>query len=550
MVNAQGLNPAAGEWNASLTGDYLWSNVNFGEAVTEAMTPLTWSVIQFTLDDWVYVPGIPSVGNIGGRPYLNMSTFATMFRALGRGQDDLLRTLEPTLYMRLPDGMEIPLIPLSRAARLASIASAARVQMKQMAGVRRVGAYLAANPAWFARTRDRVRACERTGLAALWQDEISAHVKRAVWCVLGIAMHSAGFTMGLRRELTGLVGPDDANILIANVGGSIVSGDDGLASLGPMAGLAKVARGEMSRDAYLRAYGHRGPNEFELSVPRPAEDPGWFDRELASFRASPADVDALLARQREAFDAAWARFRSRFPRKADAMARRLAESARRARLRELARSEYVRDRWLVRLIARRAGELTGLGDDIFFLTLDEMLGRLARDESPSPAISARKAAYLRNKSLPPCPSVIRGQFDPFRWAADEQRRSDIFDGRAPSQATAPGRGRPDVITGSPGSVGRAEGLVRCLASSEEGWQLRQGEVLVAVQTDIAWTLIFPRAAAVVTDVGAPLSHAAIVARELGIPAVVGCGDATARLKTGDRVRVDGGAGTVTLLREA
>jgi pyruvate,water dikinase len=78
-------------------------------------------------------------------------------------------------------------------------------------------------------------------------------------------------------------------------------------------------------------------------------------------------------------------------------------------------------------------------------------------------------------------------------------------------------------------------------------QLRQGEVLVAVQTDIAWTVIFPRAAAVVTDVGAPLSHAAIIARELGIPAVVGCGDATARLKTGDWVQVDGGTGLVMLL---
>ena len=52
------------------------------------------------------------------------------------------------------------------------------------------------------------------------------------------------------------------------------------------------------------------------------------------------------------------------------------------------------------------------------------------------------------------------------------------------------------------------------------------------QTDIGWTLLFPRAGAIVTDVGAPLSHAAIVARELGLPAVVGCGNATARLQTG------------------
>jgi pyruvate,water dikinase len=90
-------------------------------------------------------------------------------------------------------------------------------------------------------------------------------------------------------------------------------------------------------------------------------------------------------------------------------------------------------------------------------------------------------------------------------------------------------------------------LVRHLHSAEDGDQLRPGEILVAVTTNVGWTPLFPRAAAVVTDVGAPLSHAAIVARELGIPAVVGCGDATMRLKTGDRVLVDGGRGTVQIL---
>ena len=104
-----------------------------------------------------------------------------------------------------------------------------------------------------------------------------------------------------------------------------------------------------------------------------------------------------------------------------------------------------------------------------------------------------------------------------------------------------------MIAGSPGSAGKVVGRVRLLESPEDGDQLEAGEILVAVQTDIAWTLLFPRAAAVVTDVGAPLSHAAIVARELGIPAVVGCGDASARLRTGDRVRVDGARGIVEIL---
>jgi pyruvate,water dikinase len=107
--------------------------------------------------------------------------------------------------------------------------------------------------------------------------------------------------------------------------------------------------------------------------------------------------------------------------------------------------------------------------------------------------------------------------------------------------------RSRVITGAPGSAGQVEGLVRYLKSAEDGANLQEGEILVTTQTDIAWTLLFPRAAAIVTDVGAPLSHAAIVARELGIPAVVGCGDATMRLKTGDRVRVNGGRGVVEIL---
>ena len=66
-------------------------------------------------------------------------------------------------------------------------------------------------------------------------------------------------------------------------------------------------------------------------------------------------------------------------------------------------------------------------------------------------------------------------------------------------------------------------------------------------TNVGWTPLFPRAGAVVTDIGGSLSHAAIVARELGIPAVVGCGDATIRLKTGDRVLVDGRRGVVEIV---
>ena len=79
---------------------------------------------------------------------------------------------------------------------------------------------------------------------------------------------------------------------------------------------------------------------------------------------------------------------------------------------------------------------------------------------------------------------------------------------------------------------------------DEFADLQPGEILVAPLTSPAWTPLFNRAAAVVTDVGSAAAHASIIAREFGIPAVVGCGDATSRLPTGMRVTVDGTTGNV------
>jgi len=545
-----GYNPTTGQCNDSLTGDYLWSNVNFGEAVSEVMTPLSWTVLRFILREWIILPGYHTVGNIGGRPYLNISIFASVFQAIGRSRQDLLETLAGTLYMRLPDEMEIPVLPLSRWSLLSILPNLIRLQLRQRRGVKELPAYLAANPTGCSKMRQQI---QQTGtkaeLISLWHRDICPHVTQSVWAVLGSVFHYADYTTKLRRELTRLVGPDDADALISNLSGHSHRSDGSglLASLGPMVGLAKVARGEMDRDTYLEQYGHRGPHEFELSIPRPAEDPAWLDRQLVQLSRAPVDVEARLAKQRAGFEAAWKRFQGRYPAKAKTMGRRIAEVGRRARLREAARSEYTRDRWLVRTFALRASELTGLGDDIFFLTFDEVLDLLAGNVSATDYIPARQQTYERYRALPSYPSIIRGRFDPGQWAQGPNRRSDIFASHAPIAPPTLADGEDHPIIGAAGAAGRVEGVVRRLDRPENGDQLRTGEVLVTVQTDIAWTLLFPRAAAIVTDVGAPLSHAAVVARELGIPAVVGCGDATMRLKTGDWVLVDGGRGEIHIL---
>ncbi len=103
-----------------------------------------------------------------------------------------------------------------------------------------------------------------------------------------------------------------------------------------------------------------------------------------------------------------------------------------------------------------------------------------------------------------------------------------------------------MIKGVGASLGTVRAPARVLAGPEDFASMRAGEVLVARMTTPAWTPLFAMAAAVVTDVGGPLSHSSIVAREYGIPAVLGTGVATRRIRTGDMVTVDGDAGTVTL----
>jgi pyruvate,water dikinase len=535
-----GMESQMSGWNDSLAGDYLWSNVNFGEAVTEVMTPLTWSVIQFTLDDWVFLPGMPTVGRIGGRPYLNISIMATLLQGMGRSRQDLLDSLEATLFMRLPEEMVIPRVRVSRGTLLRGLWGALQVQAKQRRGIKNARAYVDANRAWFHGIQREIQSRDSAAsLGDLWESDMRSHIKAGAWCVLGSATHSASYTHKLRRQLAEIVGAQDADVLIANLGRE----DAPLESLGPVSGLDKLARGQITRAGYLESCGHRGPQEFELSVPRPAEDPTWLDRELERLRRDPVDLEGLIAEQRQAYAAAWDRLQRQAPKRVKGLGRDLAESARRARLRELVRSAYVRDRWSVRLLALRAGELTGLGQRVFFLSLEELLKLLAGNHSAVESIEPRREVYQQYTALPAYPPVIRGAFDPFAWSADPNRPTDVYDaGRKDSLRT-----EPDLVVGSPGSAGVVEGTVRVIEDPLDGDRLREGEIMVAVQTDIAWTLLFPRAGAVVTDVGAPLSHAAIVARELGIPAVVGCGNATAVLKTGERVRVDGGQGIVEIL---
>jgi pyruvate,water dikinase len=115
-------------------------------------------------------------------------------------------------------------------------------------------------------------------------------------------------------------------------------------------------------------------------------------------------------------------------------------------------------------------------------------------------------------------------------------------GFAPRVPTANGK----VLHGSACSPGLVRGPARVVRRIEDAGRVRPGDVLVAPFTDPGWTPVFPRLAAVVTETGGLLSHAAVIARECGIPAVLAVRDATRTIRDGDVVEVDGHRGTVRL----
>jgi pyruvate,water dikinase len=534
-----GCDPTAVEWNDSLSGDYLWTKSNLGEAVPDVMTPCTWSFIQVLLGNIDLSLGhYPPFGNIGGRLYKNLSVSASFASSIWINPIRSARKIED-FYGRLPEGIEIPIIPLSRwqLLRMALPAVVSRV-LQARANSKRLPAFLQTTPERCEVLRARIQEISNSKeLVALWHSDLKQLDLEAGYMQAVVVYTGGSDTISIRRNLRKMVGEEDTNILLTGLS----TNSDHLASLGPLLGLTQLAQGEIDKEIFARQFGHRSPHEVELSIPRPAEDPDWVDKQLADFRQKGEDLKVLLSRQETARKSAWDRLHQHYPRKEKSIRRQIDRWAVIAREREAVRSESSRILWVLRSFVQRAGMLTGQDDGIFFLSIGEILLILEGDHTPLAYIPTRRAAYKRYCALPPYPVLIRGPFDPFKWAADPERRSDMFNVQCTDKPV------DDAIIGFPGAVGVVEGQVRVITTVEESDQLQVGEILVTTVTNIGWTPLFPRLAAVVTDVGAPLSHAAIVARELGIPAVVGCGNATMRLKTGDRVRVDGGKGIVKII---
>lgn len=303
-----------------------------------------------------------------------------------------------------------------------------------------------------------------------------------------------------------------------------------------VAALDDVAQGRSTLSQFLTEYGFRCAGEVEVSNPSWRERPDMVQRMVDKYKAAPAREDlvaAAAARTRARVEAeramlsalpSWKRPAGRLLLKMAATFIPLREEGKAALAKAFDGARVacgVRGRQLV------AADVLDEPDDVFYLTMDEIRG--------APPANARELVAERRLLR-----IAYEQIDvPDSWIGPpvpvEMGRTDHV--------------RVDSVTGVAAAHGVAEGLARVLASADDLDDLEPDEILVCRTTDPSWASAFHLAAGAVIDIGSTSSHGAIVAREMGMPCVIGTGNGTQILRTGDRLRVDGGTGVVTILQE-
>ena len=522
--------------NGSLSGEHLLTKTNVGEIFMKPLTPATYSALE-KINEFL---GLPEwLTAIDGQAYMNVSVVCSMLVAMGMSRPKAYDAIKD-IVGSVPEGTEVPIAPFD--------AKSFRRNLKKLVFGDKTGMRKMSKREKIEMVRDlqqiskdmieEIRAIDtNAGLASYWDKVMIPRLKEGLSAVMATCGTQMVPLFGTRSKLDKLVGP--------GMSGRLCGGGLGmLASMKPVLLLEDLRDGKIDEDKYMNECGQRCINEMELAEPRPYETGGYIENALANYEDLGVNAHAMLAASEEEYKKAMAELQETDPAKARKAAKMVDKFAGAHRFREEIRSKGVWIFSILREFLLRAGGINGLGDDIFMLYLDETLALVKGTGDIPEGLSERKENYAKYISSPAYPAVIIGRFDPSSWMADPDRRLDFY-----SQSASSDKLGSDV-SGFPGAAGKVRGTVRVITDIADIDSIEPGEILVACATNIGWTRVFPKVSAIVTDIGAPLSHAAIVAREFGIPAVVGCGNATTVLKTGDTVEVNGSSGEVTVIEHA
>lgn len=553
----------------------LYSNGNISEVLPGCITPLAFSTVAPTIDHsfraqlretGVLVDdteGLRVVGFFFHRPYLCVSYLAEAARRSPGVSPD-------RVYEEFVGKVEKPAPAFTledlKPSGLARIVRATRASLRRARSLDRDAERVVAE------VREEYRRATTEGLAALDDAALAEAIRfredRAELSVVHVWASTFAVTaFGILRELVKRRAGDVDGSLAAE----LVTGLGTLPSADPAFGLYELAtllRADEPRLAAFRAtaddaealvvlrthggaegeafpaaferflaqHGHRAVCEAEPRRPSWREDPTQVVAMLRNYLDPRVeDPRAMRERRQRAQAEATARVRAELGLVGRFVFDRLVEATRRfVGLREQLKDAIVlradRARMLYREIARRlvARGLLADPDDVHFLLVDELRALLAGSTSVD---EARERVARRRREHAFCERLEVPKLQ-------EGVPKTLLDLPLPEG---------DVLTGLGVSPGRVEGRARVILDPRKGAHLEPGEILVAPVTDAGWTPLFLQAAALVVDVGGLLSHGSVVAREYGLPAVVGVGPATRRIRTGDRLLVDATRGTVVLL---
>ncbi|MBI1876612.1 MAG: hypothetical protein HYS05_22345 [Acidobacteria bacterium] len=525
----------------------LWTAANVQEAIPKPLTPLS---EELTLANMLRIfeasyafAGLPQPADahvrfVKGRVYMSYSAMASAMSAMPGFRIE-------TLLLMFGDSPQLaPLIAYRPGARRYFL-------LRLPATLVRSVAWLLFAERHIERAREAADRFEQRVRSTLACDPTDAHLLELLRSVetsdsTPLDAMSVSTSMANRLLVTLMstgAGPD--RTLRVGAAALAVTGD--IESLEPARRLAALAEwlranpglpdhsGEVQARLaeFMEVCGFRCAEEAELANPRWVEQPDAvlrLARQLASAPAAspsavarPTRAASLLLRPRLHALTAQARMWQRRRERTRAILSRVGTSV---RLLHLAIGRRLCDR-----------KLLNAPDEIFFLLRDEIVSLLdgsapetARAARLVARIARRRARHRRLLASPPSSRLL----------------AELPDGRLAPFAPEP---EGDALLGCGASPGRVTGRARVVRDFGEIQTLEPGEILVTRTTDIGWTPLFRLASAVVTEIGAPTSHAAIVARELGLPAVVNVDRVTERVCTGDVLFVDGWAGLVRPVHE-
>jgi pyruvate,water dikinase len=480
----------------------VWPRQNLADVLPHP-TPMTWALMQRMLSgdgglgrmyrDFGCKPD-PALANIGvydliaGRPYLNLSREPRMqYGNLPLGHSFARLKANPSAGI----GAQAELLHERVGIGTLLLWPIMAWRLRRM--LRRIGEYV---KTFSRRFREEIvppflTACvaeSRVDYASLSIPELLGRFEQ--WCEFvlgGFARHSLKAAALADHVMRGMERTTDLGFLALD------------AEIDVAGGLRALAAGKMHESEFLESFGHRGLHEMELSQPRFDEVPPRLSQPTAGNRLPQCSVAA----------------------------------APHDRLREFIELRETAKHWLVFGTAQLRRQLVELDrrcdlqGGIFFLTTDE-LPRLAAGDSLTPIIAARRRRWAVLKSLPMPPILFSDDLAAI--------------GRTPAPI-----GNASRIEGVALSAGVAEGTA--LVLGEPASVQKRAYVLVCPTSDAAWTPLLLQASAVVFESSGMLSHGAIVAREFGLPAVGGIADATRRFQNGQRLRVNGEAGVVTVISD-